>query len=189
MNRKSAEFWWSLPINGIERKKFIVPKEVAYYEKNSSFDKWKIVTWKDVHKKRTEKILSDVDRKKKQNVIEEKTCVIWVFSHGYWMMGGYYCVIKTVRKQYYLNFRGEGLGTTSKELREKVMSLFPIVLPIDDLFYEWMYEFSKIYNNQKFYKGWKNQGIAFARCKIDSYGNLVDIIPSNPKRVTHNPQI
>ncbi len=181
MDRKAAEFWWSLPINGVERKKFIAPKEVAYYEKDHPMDEWKVVTWKDVHAIRTEKIERSIFFKRAIGVTYEKPCIIWVFYVNSFLMGGYYCVVKTLKEEYYLNFRGKGLGTDGKVLREKVMNVFPLLIPVDDLFYDWMREFCKKYSNQSFYKRFKIQGVNFARCVITSSGNLIDIKPQKIK--------
>lgn len=178
MDRKAAEFWWNLPIKGIQRGKFIIPPDVAYYINQTSYSwgskpKWVPVTWKEVHKKRTEKTLSNLRYKRLHESI--KPCFIWVFSHGFWLMGGYYCLVKTLNKEYCLNFRGKDLGRTEKYLQMKVMQIFPLCLPMPELFYDWMILFAKYFKNKKFHKDWKNQGIAKAYCKISEYGSLIDI--------------
>lgn len=165
MDRKSAEFWWK----GVE-----IPKNVAYFKKDIG-EKWNAVTWEDIHAQRTQKILANVSQKRRYEEI--KPCLVWVFSHGYWLMGGYYTIIKTIDKEFYLNFRGIGISNQTNEdkLRIEVMQCFPLCFPAVDFFYDWMIEFCKKYNNSNFYQGWESQGVAKAYCKLDIYGNLSHI--------------
>lgn len=171
MPRKSAEFWWVKINKRIDK----IPSNVACYSRDNSYEKWKTTTWEDVHKKRTEKIKANIlDKRRHEKIV---TCLVWVFSHGFWIMGGYYTIIKTVYGEYYLNFKNINISTktTAKKLKLKVMRLFPLCFPLIELFDNWMKLFAIEYNNQTFYQGWKNQGVAIAYCKIDKYGDLIDL--------------
>lgn len=183
MSRKSAEFFWNIPISGIERQHFVVPPEVAYYGRNFSHEKWKAVTWKDIHTERTNKIKANEHRKRAHDEI--KPCYVWVLSQPDWLRGGYYTLIKTIHKEFYLNLRGSGhsVGVLSETLQLKVMELFPLCIPIPDLFENWMRLFVKTYRKKAFGKPWKDQGIAKAWCKLSSAGSLLDIA-SNPHKLT-----
>ena len=174
MDRKAAKFWWNLPINGVEREPFIVPREVCYYEKKSPVSEWEAVTWLDIHKKRTEKIKRAVEFKRKYAKV--KPCIVWVFYNNGSLMGGYYTVIKTLNREYYLNFRGHGLSVDEKVLQQKVMQLFPLCLPMPEMFDSWMELFANNYHNPTFYRRRKIQGVSFAWCKINEYGDLEDIM-------------
>lgn len=168
MTRDAAEFWW----NYIAKRNIHIPKNVAYFKKDLFDTSFKQVTWEDIHKNRTARILSNVDRKRRCEQV--KPCIVWVFSHGYWLMGGHYTIIKTLQQEYYLNFRGVEI-IDSDFLQNRVMQTFPYLLPMKEFFYDWMVEFVNRNRNNSFYKGWKNQGIAFSYCKIDQYGRLMDI--------------
>lgn len=174
MSRSVADFWW----NKIGKRGVELPKNVAYWEKKHLHclgvepPKWEAVTWEEVHEQRTNKIHRNILLKRRSSVV--KPCLVWVFSHGDWLMGGYYTIIKTLNKEYYLNFRGVGV-LNEKEMKEQVMQCFPLCLPIEDFFYDWMQKFCEVYQNNKFYQGWKNQGIATAYCRINENGYLVGI--------------
>ena len=171
MSRGAAEYWWN-QVSGLNIE---IPSNVVSYSKNHSGAPWEVFTWEDLHEQRTNRINSNINRKRLHPTI--KPCLIWVFSHEYWMMGGYYTVIKTINREYYLNFKGRSFGyqTTEEELQLKVMQIFPLCLPMIELFYDWMFLFAQEYNNRTFYKGWKKQGTAKGHCKIDGVGNLIDI--------------
>ena len=179
MTRKAAEFWWNLPLRGVKRKPFIVAPDVAYYTRNNAYEKWDTVTWSDVHKKRTEMIGKKVHFKRLHAVL--KPCLLWVFSNeGRFPFGGYYTMIKTLRKEYYLNFRSEGLLYGSKnKLQLKAMQCFPLCLPMPELFQEWMEMFCEKYHKTNFYHKRKTQGVSKCWCIIDQHGYLSDIAISS----------
>ncbi len=174
MDRKAAELWWNIPMNGIERETFSVPKEVCYYVKKSPISEWEVVTWGDIHKKRTEIIKRSVEFKRRHSQI--KPCIIWVFYNNSFLMGGYYTVIKTLNREYYLNFRGRGLSGDEKSFQQKVMQIFPLCLPMPEMFENWMAMFAKKYHTPTFHRHRKIQGVAYSWCKINEYGYLEDII-------------
>jgi len=176
MSRQGAEFWWNLPLKGIERKPFVVPKDVAYYTKDDPYG-WQSVTWDAIHKRRTKEINSIVRYKRRHPVI--KPCFVWVFCTGSRLMGGNYTMIKTLRIEYYLNFRGVGISnnTSENKLRLKVMNLFPLCSPVLELFDSWMDLFMKQYKNTTFFNGRiKKQGLTKANCLIDKCGHLENIM-------------
>ena len=176
MTRSAAEFWWNIPISELEnlknREPFIVPKNVSHYEKDYKTGKWVAITWEEIFKERTNKINRNIGQKRLSETITP--CLIWVFYSPSWLLGGWYTMIKTINKEFYLNFRDNSQITKNNRL--KVMQLFPYYLPIDDFFYDWMEKFAETYKNKTYNKGrFKKQGIAFAWCKIDEYGRLLEI--------------
>lgn len=173
MNRKSAEFWWNLPIKGIERKKFIAPPEVAYYTKNDFTDKWEATTWKEIFAKRKEKQDSSIASKCRHETI--KPAFILVFYNDSWIMGGWYIYIKTLKKDYALNFRTNWKNEGKhKSMIEKIMYAYPSgILAFD--FYSWAPFFAKQYQHNGFKR--TKQGLVKCWCKIDKYGELVDVLP------------
>ena len=172
MDRKGAEFWWNLPIKGVDMEPFVVPNDVSYYVKDMMKNTWTPVTWKEIHKKRINSINERIRQKRIHMTV--KPCIVWVFYINSWIMGGWYTMIKTLDKEYYLNFRDQGLKGNSNELILKVMSLFPYCLPFIEFFDKWMVLFAKENKNLSFYKK-RKQGTSFAWCKIDKYGYLEDI--------------
>lgn len=166
IDKSAAEFWW--------KKK--LPHDVAYLYKNHSVDDWTYVTYAEIKAKKVAKQQSQLWRKRSHETI--RPCTVWVFSHGYWPIGGYYTIIKTIDREYYLNFRGHGLWHSDSQLQCQVMEAIPLgLLPSPDNFYEWMRAFVKRFRNTKYYQGWKEQGLFKARCRIDEGGRLMDILP------------
>jgi hypothetical protein len=177
MTRSAAEFWWNIPItekieNLKNREPFIVPKNVSHYEKDYKTGKWVAITWEEIFKERTNKINRNIGQKRLSETITP--CLIWVFYSPSWLLGGWYTMIITINKEFYLNFRDNSQITKNNRL--KVMQLFPYYLPIDEFFYDWMEKFAETYKNKTYNKGrFKKQGIAFAWCKIDECGRLLEI--------------
>ena len=169
MDRKAAQFWW----NEISKLNIDIPRDVSYYKKDMYDREWIPVTWSEIHADRTSKIRENISRKRSHEQI--KPCIIWVFHVDFWIMGGTYTMIKTLNKEFYLNFR-----TESKYLQARIMQEFPIVLPMEECFNSWMVAFMKAYKNKTFYKNRKNQGVALGYCKLDKYNNLIDIFSKRP---------
>ncbi len=93
-------------------------------------------------------------------------------------MGGYYCIVKTIKQEYYLNFRGKGLGEAESVLKRKVMQAFPYMLPMIEYFDDWIKIFINKNRNVSFYKGKYEQGTVFAKCVIRN-GLLIDILQNS----------
>jgi hypothetical protein len=193
MTRSAAEFWWSLPvtedmlnkineINGttltdkekeslLNRGNFVAPKNVSHYIKDK-YNKWILVTWDDVFKKRTEKINSIIWYKRLSDTI--KPCIVFVFYSPSWIMGGWYTIIRTLNNEYYLNFRID--KDTSNKYKIQMMNTFPYCIPCVENFDYWMSEFCRINKNTTYHKGrFKIQGITYAYCKIGKKGDLLEI--------------
>jgi hypothetical protein len=173
MNRKAAEFWWNLPIKGIERKKFVPPPEVAFYAKNDFSNKWEVTTWKDIFVKR--KIKQDLSIANKCRHEKIKPAFIWVFFNNSWIMGGWYIYIKTLHKDYALNFKTNWKNEGKyKSIIDKIMQAYPSgILAFD--FYQWAPHFAKQYHHTGFNR--TKQGLVKCLCKVNKYGELEDVFP------------
>lgn len=175
MDRKAAEFWWNIPIKGRQNDKpFVAPRNVARYEKENPQSEWKIITWSDIHKQRTEKIQRIIEFKRMHPVI--KPCLLWVFDNqGRFPFGGIYAAIHTIKGEtFYLNFKKAKIKNR-QALQLKAMQCFPLVIPMIELFDHWMQLFCETYKNKKFFAPRDIQGVAKCWCKFDEYGYLVDI--------------
>lgn len=173
MKRKAAEFWWNLPIKGVERKKFIAPPEVSFYTKKYLNDNWEITTWKEIFAKRKIKQNSAIANKCRHGAI--KPAFIWVFYNDSWIMGGWYIYIITLKKDYAINFRTNWKTKGRyKSIIDKIMQYYPSgILAFD--FYSWAPHFAKQYHHEGFER--TKQGLVKCRCEIDEYGKLVDVFP------------
>ena len=182
INRKAAEFWWDLPIKGVERKKFVAPPEVAFYTKSHLSGEWEITTWKDIFAKRKAKQDSSIANKYRHGAI--KPAFIWVFHNDSWIMGGWYIYIKTLKKDYPLNFRTNWRNQGKhKSMIDKIMQAYPCgILAFD--FYHWAPYFAKQYQHNGFKR--TKQGLVKCWCKIDKYGELVDVSPISGGKIQQN---
>jgi len=176
MDRKAFEFWG-------KRK---APPEVCYYVHNEhtwgsgrwGADRddepkpyWEPVTWKDVFRERKENQEVHIWRKRFSEKTETKPCFIWVFHVDWFLFGGYWLYIKTLKKDYGITFR-EGYN---KKLILKVMELFPCgVFPDIENFDQWAENFTKTYPHKGF-KRKKKQGLKRCFCKVSFGGDLKDV--------------
>lgn len=173
MDRKAAEFWWNIPLKGKDREKFIAPPEVAYYFKNGIGTKWNVTTWKDIFAKRKVKQDSIIANKCRHEKI--KPAFIWVFYNDSWIMGGWYIYIKTIHKDYSLNFRANWKNELEfKSIIQKIMQFYSCgILAFD--FDSWAPYFAEEYKHVGFRR--TKQGLVKCWCKINEYGELVDVFP------------
>ena len=155
MSRKSAEFWWNLPINEsvfIEKnltppnrqKKFVCPENVAYYERD--VNGWKEITWDDVFDKRKEKQVTSLDSKRRitDNYEYWKPVIVHIFDNqGSNFFGGIYIVITALgNKDIYLNFPRFEIR---EDLMIRLMELFPFVIPAKEFMDQWVQEFIRTF--------------------------------------------
>lgn len=159
MTRGGALTWWGREL----------PKGVAYCIKEIGQD-WQEVTYKEINARRKAKQESRINMKRAHEEIRH--CAIWVFfNQPQWGMffGGWWIYVRTLKGDYALNFR-----ETRKDLIMQVKNLFPCdYLPSDDTYDEvWFSAFEKKYH----YPGKrKMNAIAFARCKFNKNGRIVEI--------------
>lgn len=171
MNRKAAEFWWNIPIKGKPRKKFVVPKNVAYYETDDQSN-WKETTWEEIFLQRKQKQNASIKYKRIHSKI--KPAFIWVFYNDSWIMGGWYIYLKTLHEDYPLNFKiGPIQRKKYNSIIKKIMQFYPCgTLPFD--FYYWAPYFAKEFNHVGFNR--TIQGLVKCRCIIDKYNNIEDVL-------------
>jgi hypothetical protein len=162
MSRSGAEFWWKTKL----------PRHIAYLHKPHSHSDWIEVTYKEILDKKIEQQKWELQIKTRSNKI--KPCYIWVFNNDYWLMGGWYLYIKTLKEDYALNFRNP-----NKELTLKIMELYPCgVIPVLENFDSWAEAFSKTFSHKGF-KRKKNQGLLKCFCELNEYNELKDIVVVN----------
>jgi hypothetical protein len=157
-----------------------LPRHIAYLYHNEGYSwfdvkpRWQVMTYKEIFKKKTDRILNDVYNKRRYATI--RPGYIWVFNNDSFLFSGWYLYIKTLKDDYALNFR-----QNRDELLRKVMPLYPCgVIPMKENFDIWAKAFSRIYPHKGF-KRTKNQGLLKCRCIIDKYGKLEDIVPYRPQ--------
>lgn len=159
MTASAAEFW-----SGKKQ-----PYGVAYYQKDI-MGNWKTVTYKEILAKKTARQLANLELKRRA-ASEIKPAFIWVFHNEFWCFGGWYVYIKTLTKDYALNFKNR---ESAKQV-EMVMSLIPLgVLPFEENFEIWAQEFARKFAHVGFNRT-NNQGIMKCRCVIIN-GEITDII-------------
>lgn len=172
MYRSALEFW---------RGKDNVPKNIHHlihdpmnWNINGELKPyWKTVTWQDIFKKRKEDQEFNIRRKRRSEKLIRKPCFIWVLHNDNdWFFDGYWLYIKTLKKDYDINFRNH-----QKEIQKQVMELFHCgVLPCIDDFDFWAESFIKTFPHKGFKRKAKYQGLKRCWCEIDYYGRLVNIL-------------
>lgn len=108
---------------------------------------------------------------------EWKACMVFCFHNKQiFPFGGYYCMIRTLKKEWYINcYKGEKY----KQLGLKLMELFSFgILPMDENFEIWMEKFIKKYRTS--FKS-RREGIALAWCKVDNRGDLLEVALIPPR--------
>lgn len=164
MSRKAAKRWWGIN----------PPKEVAYYYRDDGYcwgdvnPNWKICTYKEIYRKKRERQSREIERKRAS--INIHPALIWVFYNNTPFFHGWWIYIRTIKKEYAINFRNTFL---EKEMLPKIRNLYPLgILPLEETFIEWCEAFEKKYHRSG--KKEKN-AIAFCHVLIDKYGNLKDV--------------
>jgi hypothetical protein len=169
MSRKAAEFWWNLPIKGVEREKFICPPEVSYYDRDERKNKWTPVTWKEVFAKRKEKQESNI-RSKTERFEQIKPCFINVYFDDIDYKGSWLMYIRIYKRSIY----------AKDLLRAKIMDMFPCEVIAFD-FATWAEAFERKYHRK--YKDPRRKKNALLKCwsLINTRGEIADIYPINKK--------
>lgn len=147
-----------------------LPKGVAFLIKDIGQD-WKEVTYKEINARRRKRQDSNIYVKRRNEEICH--CAVWVFYNDpsfSIFFGGWYIYIRTLKGDFALNWR-----CLKKDLIMQVKNLFPCgCLPFDDTYDKaWFEAFEKQYH----YPGKrKKNAIAFAKCRFDERGNIVEIM-------------
>lgn len=147
-----------------------LPKGVAYLIKDIGQD-WKEVTYKEINARRRKRQDSNIYVKRRTEEICH--CAVWVFYNDPSLsifFSGWYIYIRTLKGDFALNWR-----CLKKDLIMQVKNLFPCgCLPFDDTYDKaWFEAFEKQYH----YPGKrKKNAIAFAKCRFDERGNIVEIM-------------
>lgn len=169
MSREAAEFWWNLPMNGVERPKFVCPPEVSYYKKDIRDMNFVPVTWKEIFAERKKKQESNI-RSKIGRTEQIRPCFINVYFDdidykGSWLM---YIVLRE-RRVYARNL-----------LKSKIMDMFPCgVIPFD--FKTWAEAFERTHHRNFKDQRRKKNALLKCWCLIDNRGDIADIFPLNQK--------
>lgn len=145
MTREAAEFWWNIPIKGIERKPFIVPKNVIHYSHNIKTRKWEAWTWEDEFKKRKAKQKAQLHYNRQSHEPIKKPALIHVFSSS---QSGWYIYILTLKEFYSIYYYRNGW---KHELVLKIMRDNPCgVIPIYENIDVWCENFTKLHSTKSF---------------------------------------
>lgn len=166
MSRDGAKTWWGVDL----------PKEIAYlYHTGGSMwpggkREWIKVTYSEILDKKIQNQKWELARK----LISGCTvpCFVWVFRVDWFLFGGWWIYIKTVRHgSFGINFRHD----RNPELVRKAMELFPCgVLPLEENFDTWAPRFAKSHPHIGF-KRKRNQGLARCYVRINEGGKPADI--------------
>jgi hypothetical protein len=131
------------------------------------------VTWEDIKQEKVEKQKARLEFKRRSYENKFNACMVFVFhNRQIFPFGGYYATIRTLRKEWYLNWKSRD---KYKGVLEKLMSLFPIHEPQlfgEDPFEDWMKGFIKQHKSN-FRK--REEGLALAWVKCDYRGDILDI--------------
>lgn len=158
--RGGAKTWFGIDL----------PKNVVGLTKDHPYDDWKPILYEDVVARKVKKQNSHLWWKREYGVIQTRACFIWVFYNKGFPYGGWWIDIKTLKKEYALNFR-----QPNKKMVQKVMSLYPCeMLPFEGNFDAWAEAFAKQYHRPAF--GRTKQGLVKAWCKIRE-DEIIDVIP------------
>lgn len=167
MTREGAKSWWGVDL----------PREIAYlYHLGSNCfgepPKWEKVTYREILKKKTDHQLSNLNFKRRSEVV--KPGFVWVFYNTPLMnmfFGGWYIYIKTLKNDYAISFRHE----RNNDLIQKAMKLFPCgIVPLIENFERWAINFAKQYPHKGMGRI-KKQGLIKCYCRIDPGGKLSDL--------------
>lgn len=139
-------------------------------------EKWKPITWEEVHKERREKQEAHLESIRQRDVVEIKPCFVFTFyNSSNWFFGGWWLYVMTLKRNFPIGFRGQ-----NKQLILPIMKLFPCgFLPLEENFEEWAEEFARIYHRPTKERK-KKIGMVAAWAKIDR-GYLVEIMKESEK--------
>lgn len=151
MTRSAYKFW----------NKKDLPKHVAYLKKDYPFDKFIEVSYKSIIDRKTKKQLANLKYKRQE--IHVVPAFIWVFYNPHFPFGGWYIYIKTLKREFSINFRRDGQYNEDAIL--KAMILYPLsMLPMLENFEVWAEEFAIKYKTTAFGNR-KKQGLAVCKAK------------------------
>lgn len=148
-----------------------LPKGVAYLIKDVYDHDWREVTYKEINARRKAKQDYNIYAKRRHEEVHH--CAIWVFYNNPLLsifFCGWFIYVRTLKGDFALNWR-----CYKKDLIAQVKNLFPCgCLPFEDNYDQiWFNAFEKQYH----YKGKREKNaIAFARCRFDERGNIVEIM-------------
>lgn len=92
-SREGAKAWFGMDL----------PKNVISISRNHSGEEWKYYTTDDVLKKKRSRNESALLMKRRHDIV--KPAYIWVFFNDTFIFYGWYIYIKTLEKDYAINFR------------------------------------------------------------------------------------
>lgn len=165
MTREGAVFFWNLKIKGIEREPFVLPKNVCHYYKGLYDRNWQVWTWEQEFEKRRKRQEAELSFKRRPNKPVKKAALIHVFYNDTNLFGGWWIYIITLNKSYAINFRHEH----DPELVLEIMKTFHCgIIPMEENFYAWCEQFSKLYPTKSF-GGRPKQGVL--KCWVEIYDN------------------
>lgn len=104
------------------------------------------VTWADVMADRRERQAARLDRKRNAGVVRWRAVRLWVAYYDQWLMGGWQAFVDDYRN------RCAWIDRNRKYLKETLMSLFPLVLPIGDQWSQWKIEFANRYRRRRHHR-------------------------------------
>jgi hypothetical protein len=146
------------------------PNDAAYAVKEMRHIGWKYTTWEELHAERTQK--QEANERVKRRHKKLKPCGIEVFFNDTFLFHGWYILVRTFKKSYYLNWRNP-----NPKVLAQVMELFPSSrLLFEEMKEElWCESFCKKYLRK--HKNYKKGHYAFttAWCKLDEYDNLINV--------------
>ena len=161
--REGAKFWFGMDL----------PKHVISISRDYPGDEWKYYTIYDVLKKKRDNNEAALRRLRAHEIV--KPCFVWVFKVDSWIFCGWWIYIKTIDNSWALNFRTNCNNEhIYNKCIEKAMLMFPCgILPMKENFETWANAFSLQYPSKFYYE--RQQGLKSCYCKIDKYGELMDI--------------
>lgn len=158
MTRSGAKYWWGVDL----------PKGVLSLTRKHPGGEWVEYTRKQLSAQKTENQNFNIEYKRRSKKVAP--CFVWVFLNNSFLFGGWYAYIKTVRREYALNFRN-----INEKIVERIMELFPCGILASLAFFErWMEEFAEEYHHDGL-GGRKKQGLVKCWCVVDEGGELEDV--------------
>lgn len=164
MTRSAALFWWG---------KDKVPDDVAYFYYSGGVNlgckiNWQMVTFNEIRKRKIEKQECHLEWKRRidSNIIVPG--YVWVFFNPHFPFSGWWVYVKTFRKDFAMNFRGE----QNPHIMNTIYEMFPCGV-IKGFEEDWCESFCKYYSHRGFGRT-KKQGLAKIKCVIKN-DKLIEI--------------